>query len=57
MDNSTVSKITKDYLKGREKDNSLVSVSTDVPKSFIVTDNNVYISQLSSQALSGRIKY
>ncbi|MBE6631241.1 MAG: DUF370 domain-containing protein [Ruminococcaceae bacterium] len=56
MDNSTVSAATKKFLKNAEKNKKMVSVCEDVPRSFIVTDDKVYISQLSSTALSGRIR-
>jgi hypothetical protein len=56
MDNSTVSASTKKFLKQAEKKKIMVSVCEDVPKSFILTDKNVFISQLSSSALSGRIR-
>lgn len=60
MDTSTVSKNTRDYLKKAEKSGEVVTVSYDLPKSFIVVQNKksnkkrVYISQISSQTLNKR---
>lgn len=60
MDTSTVSKNTRDYLKKSEKSGEVVTVSYDLPKSFIVVqkkkskEKTVYISQISSQTLNKR---
>ena len=36
MDNTTVSKITRDYLTKMQKENKVVNVSYELPKSFIL---------------------
>ena len=60
MDTSTVSKNTREYLKKSEKSGDVVTVSYDLPKSFIVVQERktkkktVYISQISSQTLNKR---
>ena len=60
MDTSTVSKNTREYLKKSEKSGEVVTVSYDLPKSFIVVQEKkskkktVYISQISSQTLNKR---
>ncbi len=60
MDTSTVSKNTRDYLKNAEKSGEVVTVSYDLPKSFIVVspkkskEKTIYISQISSQTLNKR---
>lgn len=58
MDTSTVSKITRDFLKIAEKNGSVTNVSYELPKSFTVCKKNnkkrVYISQLSSSTLQKR---
>lgn len=67
MDNTSVSKATKDYLKQAQISNNVINVSYEIPKSYIVCEQNgktiVYISQISSQTLlkradtkNGRIK-
>ena len=59
IDTSTVSKITRDYLSVKEKEGSCVTVSYELPGSFVVcSDKNgnetVYISQLSASTLLKR---
>ena len=57
LDTSTVSKHTRDYLARAEKAGKVVNISTELPKSFVVTDGQngaVYISQLSASTLKKR---
>ena len=59
LDTSTVSKTTRDYLAKMEKEKKVFTVSYELPKSFILTSNDlhgerVYISQLSSQTILKR---
>lgn len=59
IDTSTVSKITRDYLTKKEKDGNCITVSYELPGSFVVcTDDkgqeSVYISQLSASTLLKR---
>ena len=55
MDNTTVSKTTRDFLSQAEKNGRVKYVSYDLPKSFIVTkDQTVYISHVSVATLMGR---
>ena len=62
MDNTTVSKITRDYLSSMQKNKRIVDVSFDLPKSFILCKNKetgedtVYISPISTQTLLKRIQ-
>ena len=60
MDTSTTSKITCDMLVRAEREGSIVTISNDLPKSFVVTMqenmNYIYLSPISSYALSGRMK-
>ena len=59
MDNTTVSKNTRDYLAKQQKEGNVINVSYELPKSFIVCEENnekkIYISQLSNQTLYRRI--
>ncbi|MDD6021605.1 MAG: extracellular matrix regulator RemB [Acutalibacteraceae bacterium] len=60
LDNTTVSKATRDYLAKAEKAGRVVNVSAELPKSFIVCENEkkeitVYICQLSTATLLKRI--
>lgn len=58
LDNTTVSKRTRDFLKKAEINKEVINVSSELPKSFIVTQKNnkqkVYISQISSSTLLRR---
>jgi hypothetical protein len=62
IENTSTSKITREFLNKMGKENKVVYVSYDMPKSFVVTKNKddkkttVYISQLSSSTLEGRSK-
>ncbi|MBQ8783117.1 MAG: DUF370 domain-containing protein [Clostridia bacterium] len=62
MDNTTVSKITRDYLTKMQKENRVVNVSYELPKSFILCrekktkEEVLYISPISTQTLLKRIQ-
>ena len=60
IENTSVSKNTREYLAGAGKRNSAVTVSYDMPKSFIVAvedmKERVYISSVSSASLIKRGK-
>ena len=59
MDNSTVSKHTKLFLNKAQRENRVVNVSMELPKSFILCERNgkqtVYISQIAPATLRGRV--
>jgi len=58
LDNTTGSRITRDFLGRAETERRVISVSDDLPKSFVVCDEGgevkIYLSQLSPQTLSKR---
>lgn len=58
LDITTISKHTRNYLSKKEKQHEVVTISMELPKSYIVCNKNnkttVYISQLSSQTLLKR---
>ena len=57
MDTATVSPDTKKFLKKREKDGMTEALFEELPKSFVLTnDGKVYFSQISTQALIGRVE-
>lgn len=58
LDTSTLSKKTREFLTKAEKEGRVVNTSTELPKSFAVTDTaggTVYISQLSAPTLKKRV--
>ncbi len=62
MDNTTVMKSSRTFLSSAEKQGRAVTVSYELPKSFVVCkkkkdkSSTVYISQLSSSTLENRLK-
>lgn len=61
LDSTTISKKTRDYLNLAEKNGEVISVSFELPKSFVVCKNKkerkIYLSQLSSSTLQKRLGY
>lgn len=55
LENTTTSKITKEFLKRCEREGRSENSVTDIPHSFVVTDNKTYIAQSSSQTIYKRI--
>ncbi len=61
IDNSSISKKTRDFLSTAEKEKRIFNISFDIPRSFIVCKEKnkkhiVYLSQLSSSTLQKRIE-
>ncbi|EDS11012.1 extracellular matrix regulator RemB [Anaerotruncus colihominis] len=58
LENSSVSKITKEFLAKSEKGGRVVNVSYELPKSFVICvegqKSTVYITQISSTTLKKR---
>jgi hypothetical protein len=58
MDNTTVSAKTRAFLKTAQKNEQILDVTEDLPKSFIITNtankNCVYISSLATRTLLKR---
>lgn len=57
IDTSTVNKATRDYLAKAEKEKRVVYVNYDLPKSFVVTDDCIYISPINTSTLLRRINH
>lgn len=56
MDTSTVNKATRDYLSNAEKKKKVIYVNYDLPKSFVVTEDKIYVSPLNTSTLFKRIR-
>lgn len=56
MDTSTVNKVTRDYLSKAEKEKNIIYVSYELPKSFIVTEDKIYVSSLNTSTLLKRTR-
>ena len=54
LDSATVSVHTRNFLKKAEKENRVVLLGYDLPKSFVVTkDNLVYLSPFNTTTIKG----
>ncbi|MDE5964716.1 MAG: DUF370 domain-containing protein [Eubacterium sp.] len=56
MDTSTVNKATRDYLSKAEKEKKVVYVNYELPKSFIVCRDKIYVCPLNTATLLKRCK-
>ena len=54
LDNVTVSAQTRNYLNALEREGRLITVSTELPKSLVVTSKGTYISPISVRTLIKR---
>ena len=58
MDNSTYSRITRDALSLAEKRGEVINAAEDLPRSFVLCEEDgirrTYLSQLSSAAIARR---
>ena len=55
MDTSTVNKATRDYLSKAEKEKKAVYVNYELPKSFVVCSDKIYICPLNTSTLFKRL--
>lgn len=61
LDNTTASRITRDFLTQAERAGQVISVGEDLPKSFTLCQDKggkrtIYLSQLSSATLLRRME-
>lgn len=56
MDTSTVNKATRDYLSNAEKNKKVVYVNYELPKSFIVCREKIYVCPLNTATLLKRCR-
>lgn len=56
IEECSVSRVTVDFLNKSQKNGAVVNVSDDMPKSFIVCTNGVYISNVSNDTINKRAK-
>ena len=58
MDNTTISKMSRNFLTEAQKSGSVINICDDLPKSYVITnfDGNtqVYISSVSSRTIYKR---
>jgi len=60
LETTTTTRDTREFLKIAEEEGFVVTVSVDMPKSFIITEKNgqsmIYLSPISSATLKKRVK-
>ena len=56
LDTSTVQKSTRDYLSKAEKDKKVIYVNYELPKSFIVCRDKIYVCPLNTATILKRCK-
>ena len=58
IENTSVSKYTKEFLREKQQDGSVITITYEMPKSFVVTVKDdrekVYLSQLAPATLKKR---
>lgn len=58
LDNTSTSRLTKQFLRVAQKTGQIVEVSSEIPKSFVVcregTRTKVYLSQIATATLKKR---
>ena len=61
LENTSVSRFTKAFLKKAQKSGQVVAVSAELPKSFVVCERggqqSVYLSQISPVTLKKRLGF
>ncbi|MBE6673912.1 MAG: DUF370 domain-containing protein [Ruminococcaceae bacterium] len=54
LDSSTVSVHTRNFLNKAQRENRVITLGYDLPKSFVVTrDNTVYLSPFNTSTIKG----
>lgn len=56
MDGKWNSDVTRDFLKKSEKEGRTVTAGDDLPRTFVLTDNEVIFTHISTTAIAGRGK-
>ncbi len=61
IENTTISKLTREFLENAEKTGNLTYTTNELPKSFITYDTgdkiHVYVSQISTSTLLKRCEF
>ena len=54
LDKTTVNKATRNFLAKAQKENRVILTSYDLPKSFIIAKEKIYLSPLNTSTLLKR---
>jgi len=55
MDNATSAPASRAFLRSKEKKGELVTTARDIPKSFVLTDDKVYLVQYAPSSLENHL--
>lgn len=55
LDTTTVRKTTRDFLRQSETDGRVVGIGNEIPQTFLLTEQTVYLSALSPGTLKDRL--
>ncbi|MDL2300093.1 DUF370 domain-containing protein [Clostridiaceae bacterium OttesenSCG-928-D20] len=55
LDNASYSHRTREFLSRAEKEGRVINASDDLPKSAIITDEKIYLTQPNSKVLSKKM--
>ena len=60
LDNTTWSRHTRDFLKRAEEDGSVIAVTQELPKAFVLTEEygieKIYLTQFSAATMEKRLQ-
>ena len=56
MDTSTVNKATRDFLAQAEREGRVIYASYDLPKSFVVCGEKIYVCEYNTSTIFKRIR-
>lgn len=56
MENTSTSRVTREFLRKMETEGRVITTSPELPKSFVVTGAYVYITPVTAQTLEKRWK-
>ena len=55
LDTATVSRHTREFLRRAQEADKIITVGEDLPQSFVVTDNNIYLAPQSGANLAKKL--
>ena len=56
LDKCSYSKRTREYLSAADKEGVVLDISGDIPKSFVLTADAVYLASLAPASLRGHLE-
>lgn len=54
LDGKEASEVTKEFLKNAEKEGKTSSAGNDLPRTFVLTDDGIIFTHISTAAITGR---